>query len=498
MNSKITLLAIICLCSTFGNSQKTKDLNQSRRYDEVSWLITHNAYQNPEIGATDGGAGGKNQQHSINTQLNNGVRSFMIDLQYGRVSNLFKGSFLHLGHGAGGYWHWMEMCDFLEDIKRFLDRNRNEIVTLHMQIDGDVTVSHIKDAFNGRGNRCNSRANIDHYLYSQPQRNKRWPSLTAMINTNKRLVVLSEKDFGSRAPSWLHAEFNYTRQNDYAANQVSELLQTHRYDIAGNPGRGDNRSSLLTINNFVTDKPLGYGDGNKAADANGYNKMNTKFIRSWFSFAKRPSMAVDFYERNNYSARSVITSGNNLNEIRGRFKLPNGADFTEYVITNSNLNGENPWYQEGAKTKARLHYSFPARPGETRVITFSHLNYTFSPSQIQLEDYRGSQKKTFIKDIIVTSKNRAKTKEQNQIDSQENDDIVVYRKHENRFIIDISKTPSDNINLNVYNLAGHLIKSYTQINSQKHKTLELDLPLKGIYLLRGTVNGKKYTKKIIN
>lgn len=487
MKTQITLLTIALLCFISVQSQKTSDLNKYRLYDEVSWLITHNAYQNPEINASDSGAGGKNQQHSINGQLNNGVRSFMIDLQYGRVSNWFKGEFLHLGHGAGGYWHWMEMCDFLEDIKVFLDRNRNEVITLHMQIDGGVTVNHIRDAFNGRGNRCNSRADIDHYLYAQPQRNKRWPALNTLISTNKRLIVLSEKNFGNSAPSWLHYEFGYTRQNDYAANQVGQLTQTHRYDIAGNPGRGDNRSSLLTINNFAVDSPFGYGDGNKAADANGFDKMNTKLIRSWFSFAKRPSIAVDFYEKNNYSARSVILAANTINEVRGRFKYANGSDFTDYVMTNSNFNGENPWRIHGAKTRARLHYSFPARPGESRVIKFSHSNYNFSPSEIRLGDYEGNSKKTYSKDIIVTPKNRA-------ISYSEN--MFIERRSATVFGLSFMGSAMD---LSIYDMAGRLIKNIKQNkNISNNLMIELELPQSGVYIIRGTIDGATYSKKIVN
>ncbi len=488
MKKQITLLATILLGLTFGYGQKTEDLNKNRRYDEISWLITHNAFQNPEIGASDGGAGGKNQQHSINTQLNNGVRSFMIDLQYGRVSNVFKGSFLHLGHGAGGYFHWMEMCDFLEDIKRFLDRNRNEIITLHMQIDGDVTVNHINDAFNGRGNRCNSRADIDHYLYSQPQKNKRWPTLNALIQTNKRLIVLSERNFGNNAPSWLHYEFDFTRQNDFAANNVSDLLQTHRYDIAGNPGRGDNRSSLLTINNFVTDAPLGYGDGNKSADANGYRKMKNKLLGSWVSFAKRPSMAVDFYEKNNYSSRKAILEANKWNEVRGRFKYSNGADFTGYVEVNSNI--ESTWRINGAKVRARLHYSLPARPGESRIITFSHPDYNFSPNRIRLGRFDGANKRTYIQDITVTRKRNLE-----KLISSKKKELSIQKKSKNHFVIDLSEVSQKTINLNVYDMTGRLIEV---INSSGNDKVNFELTQSGLYIVQGNIDGEFYSKKILN
>ena len=501
---QITLSFLFFLLFIIANAQRSQDLNRNRRYDEISWLVNHNAFQNPEIKATDLGAGGKNQEHSIRTQLNNGVRSFMIDLQYGRVSNLFKGQFLRLGHGIGGYFHWMEMCDFLKYVKDFLDANRNEIITLHMQIDGGVTANQIKDAFNGRGNRCNSRADIDHYLYTQSGPNKLWPTLNQMIASNKRLVVLSERDFGSSAPSWLHYEFSYTRQNDFSASQVDQLTQTHRYQLNGNPGRGDSRSSLLTINNFATDAPLGYGDGNKSAHANGYSLMHAKLRDSWFSFAKRPSMAVDFYERNNYSARSVVNDANRWNEVRGRFKFANGADFTEVVTTNSNYSGENPWRIKGAKTQARLFYSFPARTGEGRIITFSHPNYNFSPSQIRLSDFDGNSKTTYMRDIVVTPKSRsaanfdiAETLEKENRNLSIASEVYMIKTSNNNFELGVTNDVLRSVSIQIYDTTGRLLQNRNKLNNND-TSVRIELPNSGIYIIKGQLNAIPFVKKIRN
>lgn len=480
MNFSKTLICIVCLFLNFNNvcSQTTSSLNKNRRYNEVSWLINHNAYQNLEINASDNPlSGGINQAHSINTQLNNGVRSFMIDLQYGRTSNFFKGRFLRLGHGPAGFLNWMEMCDFLSKVKTFLDNNRNEIITLHMQIDNGVTVNHIKDAFAGKGNRCNSRADVMKFLYSHSNPLHLWPTLQQLINNNKRLIVLSEKDFGSSAPSWLHYEFGFTRQNDYAANQVSELTQTHRYDIAGSPGRGNNKTSLLTINNFAVDSPLGTGDKSKSKEANEYNRMYNKLIRSWFSFGKRPSMAVDFYEQGNYSARKAITTANTINEVRGRFKLSNGANFEDYVTVNSSL--ESNWYIHGAKAKARLYYSLPARPNEPRKIKFSHSNYNFSPSEIDLTRYDGTSKRTYVVDITVTPKS-----------SRSSSNIVGKLNFKNT---DLEITEVD---LKVYDLNFRQVLSLKNKQSIQENLKEINTLKSGFYIIRGFVNGSSYNKKV--
>lgn len=480
MNLSKTLICIVCLFLNFkiAYSQTTSSLNKSRKYSEVSWLINHNAYQNPEINASDNGlSGGTNQAHSINTQLNNGIRSFMIDLQYGRTSNLFKGRFLRLGHGPAGFLNWMEMCDFLSKVKFFLDTNKNEIITLHMQIDNGVTVDHIKDAFAGKGNRCNSKANVMNYLYSHSNPLNLWPTLEQLINSNKRLVVLSEKNFGSNAPSWLHYEFDFTRQNDYAANQVSELTQAHRYDIAGNPGRGNNKTSLLTVNNFAVDSPLGTGDRNKARDANEYNRMYNKLIRSWFSFGKRPSIAVDFYEQGNYSANRVISTANIINEVRGRFKLSNGDNFEDYVNVNSNL--ESNWYIHGAKAKARLNYSLPARPNESRKIKFSHSNYNFSPSEIDLTKYNGTSKKTYVVNITVTPKSSRRSS---------NDVSSLNFKN--------SKVNVPEVDLEIYDLNSKLVLSLKNRKTIKENLKEMNTLKPGFYVIKGLVNGSSYNKKI--
>ncbi len=480
MNFSKTLICMVCLFLNFKNiyAQTTNSLNTNRRYNEISWLINHNAYQNPEINASDNGlSGGINQAHSVNTQLNNGIRSFMIDLQYGRTSNFFKGNFLRLGHGPAGFLNWMEMCDFLSKIKTFLENNRNEIITLHMQIDNGVTVNHIKEAFAGKGNRCSSRANVMKYLYSHTNPLHLWPTIKQLINSNKRLIILSEKDFGGSAPSWLHYEFLFTRQNDYAANQVSELTEAHRYDIAGNPGRGNNKTSLLTINNFAVDSPLGTGDKSKAKNANEYTRMYNKLIRSWFSFGKRPSMAVDFYEQGNYSARKVITTANTLNEVSGRFKLPNGSNFEDYVTVNSNL--ESNWYIHGAKARARLHYSLPARPNESRRIKFTHSNYNFSPKEIDLTKYKGTNKKTYVIDVTVTPKNNRRSS--NIVGKLNFKDSDFY---------------AEEVFLYVYDVNSRLIMSLQNRKSIEENLKEINTLESGFYIIKGIVNGNNYRKKI--
>ncbi|WP_075342628.1 T9SS type A sorting domain-containing protein [Tenacibaculum agarivorans] len=466
-------LTVVVSVSTVS-SQSSSTLNLDRRYDEVSWLINHNAYQNPEINASDNGlTGGLNQAHSVNTQLNNGGRSFMIDLQYGRTTNFFKGRFLRLGHGPAGFAYWMEMCDFLSKINNFLNNNKNEIITLHMQIDNGVTVNHIKDAFAGKGNRCSSSANVMKYVYAHPNNLQVWPTLKKLINDNKRLIVLSEKDFGSSAPSWLHYEFKFTRQNDFAANQVSELSQKHRFEIAGNPGRGNNKTSLLTINNFAVDAPLGVGDKSKAKDANEYNRMYNKLIRSWFSFGKRPSMAVDFYEQGNYSARNVMNEANRINEVRGRFKKADGSNFEDYVVVNSSL--ESNWYIHGAKARARLYYSFPARPGEPRRIKFSHPNYNFTPQEINLTNYDGKNKRTFRVDVTVTPKNARRN-------------IVS--------TVELKQNLDQKIDIQVYDFNGRLLLELKNTKSLEENFSRINDLKTGVYIVRGFVDGKAYTKKI--
>lgn len=404
---RITVTLVLTLFTFTLFAQWTHTLNRYRNYDEVSWLITHNAYNNPEINATDAGAGGRNQGKSINQQLNDGVRSFMIDLHHQKVWNhVFSGKFV-LGHSKfGAYWHYMDWCNFLTKIKIFLDNNPDEIITLHIEVSDKVTElpGPLENTFFGWGD-CGSQSDVSDYIYggnADPNARFTWPSLHAMIAQNQRLVIFTEKKIPLASP-WIRPEFEWTRQNDYAAHQVSELTQGHRYKLNGQGGRGDVRSHKLTINNFCTDSALGYGDWNKSADANQYNKVYDKLIHSWFSFGKRPSIAVDYYEANNYSAMNAINNVNNINEVVGQFMTSNWEIFNGYVMIGSDIEGAHMVFH-GTQAMARGNYSLPARPGEPRTIYFWHPKYEFNPSSIDLSQFAGSNEQTTIRNIMVTPK----------------------------------------------------------------------------------------------
>ncbi|MGV9316551.1 GDSL-type esterase/lipase family protein, partial [Streptomyces sp. NPDC003691] len=154
-------------------------------FDQLTFLTTHNAFQNSE---DIWGVMGPAQPHSIVTQLNHGVRGLMIDV--------------HNHHGLIGVCH--NPCSSLEirplenvlaDITQWLNKpeNRNEIVTLF--IEDKVTADQLKtgfdhpsvqSAFNGLVFNPRTEGVQDHG----------WPRRSEMIRDNKRLLVFSDKPEG--------------------------------------------------------------------------------------------------------------------------------------------------------------------------------------------------------------------------------------------------------------------------------------------------------------
>ncbi|MEU5977917.1 FG-GAP-like repeat-containing protein [Streptomyces sp. NPDC047315] len=151
-------------------------------FDQLTFLTTHNAFQNTE---DIPGVMGPAQPHSIVGQLNDGVRGLMIDV--------------HNHHGTIGVCH--KPCSSLEirplenvlaDITQWLNRpdKRNEIVTLF--IEDRVSAAQLKSAFDHPSVQGALSSLIYNPRLEQVHENG-WPRRSEMINDNKRLIVFSDK-----------------------------------------------------------------------------------------------------------------------------------------------------------------------------------------------------------------------------------------------------------------------------------------------------------------
>lgn len=204
----------------FYTDQTGADLRQ-RRYNEVSYVTTHNSMSNAEDRWLF-----PNQQYNIEKQLKDGARSLMLDLwpKDGKVYLCHGGIFL------GG-------SDLLENqlniIKNFMDTYHREIITIIFE--SYVDAQSVKDVFEA--------CDLTSYLHTQPV-DQPWPVLQDMIDQNKRLVVFTDENDALPDMQWYHYCWNYCWETHYSA-QAPE-------DFSCSPNRGDAGNNLFIFNHFLT------------------------------------------------------------------------------------------------------------------------------------------------------------------------------------------------------------------------------------------------------
>ncbi|MFE9661088.1 GDSL-type esterase/lipase family protein, partial [Streptomyces sp. NPDC005955] len=162
-------------------------------YDQMTYLTTHNSYQNTEDLSAPFAP---NQPHSIQAQLEFGVRGLMIDV--------------YDVHGVVGMCHKKAACEAL-GYKRFsqalttidtwLRANPNEVVTVFLE--DYLTEAKLRTEFEG----ATGLRELIYNPEASEVRKDGWPKVSEMVRTNKRLVVFSSSNVLS--------DYGVMRQSDW-------------------------------------------------------------------------------------------------------------------------------------------------------------------------------------------------------------------------------------------------------------------------------------------
>ncbi|MGJ8660201.1 MAG: T9SS type A sorting domain-containing protein [Cellulophaga fucicola] len=497
LSKKMMVLIIILNSLQSAFAQDANHLNKQRRYDEVSWLITHNANNNDTDAPQGffGCLGGRNQSKGINAQLQSGVRSFMVDIH--RVNGE-----LRLKHGSPNMC-MMDAKDFNNIMEEWLRNHPLDIITLHIQTGANLGISGLDDIFYGRRT---GYKNISNYIYnhstfvsaSRPLNSgsDTYPTIQEMVTKNKRLVLFTETNYNSNLYRY---EFTHTVQNPYQASQVSQLWDTNKFKA----DRGVDHKTILTVNHFAGDAPTYNADKNKSKDAN--KDVNKKAVTAWFQFGHRPSIAVDYYSLSNGNGTiPQINEVNTFNEVRGKFTDPSNTskhirDVNVYLaeLVNGQWQKVKNVAYNGVRAKWHLFYSFPARPNDNRALFFEHPNYNFSPSFIKIGDYDGAQSKTYVKNINVTQKNAfaAKTTE-----STAKKGFTVYPNPTSNGNITLaySVVGKAKLSLDLYDFTGkHITKVTNTTVSGTNEIIWNSNKLQGLYILKGYLGEQPITERVI-
>ena len=240
----------------YGQCNGSNDLC-NKRYNEVAYLTTHNAFNSKQDRYLF-----PNQKSNIAEQLNNGVRGLMIDVYDDNGSTVVYHAYKFLGSQL--------LSVYLNDIKYFLDNNPNEILTIILET---YTSS------NAIENEIN-KAGLLKYLHTQDV-NSLWPKLQTMIDSNKRLVILSDKNDANEKQNWYHYMWNFAVENKYG-------------EINYEFNRGNPENNLFIFNHFITSLT---GNKENANKVNSFKYLMNHITNCKDLKNKFPNfITVDFYE----------------------------------------------------------------------------------------------------------------------------------------------------------------------------------------------------------
>ena len=222
-----------------------------RRYDQVVYGATHNSMSSPDVVDI-----WPEHDVDIRGQLDTGVRALLIDTHYwtelvsaGQLQGAdrllstdqaerLRSLVADRAAGREGTWLCHNHCvfggmpfvDALHDIRRFLEENDREVVTLIIQ--DAITPTDTARAF--------AEAGLEPYLHVH-RSDRPWATLGELIERDERLVVFAE-DAGP-PPPWYHHAFGAMQETPFL------FLEPARFSCV--PNRGDPDAELFLLNHWV-------------------------------------------------------------------------------------------------------------------------------------------------------------------------------------------------------------------------------------------------------
>jgi hypothetical protein len=279
-----------------------------RRFDQVALAATHNSMSAGDIADWMF----PNQEKGIRTQLEDGIRGFLIDIHYGvPVGNLVKTMIEDETAARAKYEDLMgkeaveaamrmrdrmvgeetgerdvyfchgfcelgntRFVEALEGIYEFMVMNPGEVIVIMIQDEG-VTPQDVAACFEKSG--------LDRLVYRGAV-TPPWPTLREMVETDQRVLVLAENNV--EGVPWYHLAFDVYQETPYRFLDPSEF--------SNKPGRGGTSAPLLLMNHWIETTPTPLPSN--AEKVNAYDVLLARARACRKQRRMIPNLvAVDFY-----------------------------------------------------------------------------------------------------------------------------------------------------------------------------------------------------------
>ncbi|KAI9488818.1 PLC-like phosphodiesterase [Zychaea mexicana] len=257
-----------------------------RRYDQVTYLITHDSYAyGNNVAAT--------QSEPIIQQLNRGVRGlkFSAVLPDISITNKNDPRSLHLCHTSCSILDAGSAVDTLNQIGAWLKENPGEVVSIFWNNLYNLDIGHLAAAYEA--------STVVPYIYTHGNNNQQqWPSLQEMIESGKRLVNFVDAGADTSKTPWLMDEFSLVFETPYDNTNINAFNCS--IDRPRDPPSAD--TMMYVVNHFLYGViELGFQikvpQRDKAGETNG-NSLKKHVDECSETFKRKPNyIEVDFYER---------------------------------------------------------------------------------------------------------------------------------------------------------------------------------------------------------
>ncbi|KAJ6045115.1 uncharacterized protein N7446_003317 [Penicillium canescens] len=208
----------------------------TRSYSNITFVGSHDS---PFVGPLPQ----QNQNIEVTAQLDMGIRY----LQAQTHRSVFDKNTLELCHTSCFLEDAGTLKSFLETVKKWLDANPNEVVTLLLTNGDSVPISEFGDTFSSSG--------INSYAYTpsaNPLSISDWPTLGEMISSGKRLVVFLDYGADTSKVNYILDEFTYYFETPYdVTDSTFSSCKIDRPSGASATGR------MYVVNHFLDVDILG-------------------------------------------------------------------------------------------------------------------------------------------------------------------------------------------------------------------------------------------------